>query len=105
MSLSLLLQRVARIRPREDLDERLLLLILAGQGFRDYLTPIFTGISVPHFSPEQIRSFLIALPPLPEQSAIIERLDEATTDIAGAINSLLYGVVLALLCSCIGRSF
>ena len=69
---SLLLQRVARIRP---VGKRLLrefaLRLLGSKGFSDYLAPIFTGISVPHLSPEQIRGFPIALPGMAEQRAII----------------------------------
>ena len=82
----LLLQRVARIRPRESVDADFLLLLLAGQAFEDYLTPIFTGISVPHLSPEQIRSFRVATPPKCEQTAIVEYLEKATADFSSAID-------------------
>ncbi len=75
----LLLQRVARIRPLKGVDARFLLLVFAGQGFKDYLTPIFTGVSVPHLSPEQIRSFRLALPPFEDQVAVIKYIDAATT--------------------------
>ena len=69
---SLLLQRVARIRPQGMLRADFLILLLAGKSFSDYLTPIFTGISVPHLSPEQIRLFRFALPGLMEQEKIVE---------------------------------
>lgn len=68
---SLLLQRVARIRPRDQLRADFLRLLLTGPSFSSYLAPIFTGISVPHLSPEQIRSFRFALPGLAEQEAIV----------------------------------
>lgn len=68
---SLLLQRVVRITPKETLNTEFALLLLGGKSFADYLAPIFTGISVPHISPEQINSFRIALPPLSEQMEIL----------------------------------
>ena len=40
--------------------------------FAEYMTPIFTGISVPHLSPEQIKRFKVALPPLKEQARIVD---------------------------------
>ncbi|MGZ8873828.1 MAG: restriction endonuclease subunit S [Halobacteriota archaeon] len=77
---SLLLQRVTRIRPCQDLRADFLILLLAGSSFSNYLTPIFTGISVPHLSPEQIKSFRFALPKLDEQQQIVElvAVDTAT---------------------------
>ena len=69
---ALLLQRVARIRPRDQLQGEFLSLLLAGKSFADYLTPIFTGISVPHLSPEQIKSFRLALPNDEEQREIVQ---------------------------------
>lgn len=72
---SLLLQRVARIRPaKESLDREFALSILGSHNFLNYLSPIFTGISVPHLSPAQIREFCIALPSITEQRAIVEYL-------------------------------
>jgi len=71
---SLLLQRVARVRPHHQLAPDFLVLLLTGKSFTHYLAPIFTGISVPHLSPEQVRSFQFALPSLDEQYQIVERL-------------------------------
>jgi type I restriction enzyme S subunit len=81
----LLLQRVARIRPLQVVHAQFLFHLLAGQSFKDYLTPIFTGVSVPHLSPDQIHSFRVAFPPLDEQVAIIKHLSKASTDIDTAI--------------------
>ena len=83
---ALLLQRVARIRPRADLDAKFALLLLGGKSFSDYLAPIFTGISVPHISPEQIGGFRVALPPKPEQLRIVRYLSEATANIEAAVD-------------------
>ena len=71
---SLLLQRVARIRVREKLRGDYALRILSSNYFANYLAPIFTGISVPHLSPEQIKGFRLALPRIAEQEAIVEHL-------------------------------
>ena len=79
---SLLLQRVARIRPvKERLDREFALRILSSRNFLNYLSPIFTGISVPHLSPEQIREFWIALPSITEQRAIVEYLTSRVKDV------------------------
>ncbi len=75
---SLLLQRVARLRPTARLDDRFLLLLLRGRLFADYMAPIFTGISVPHLSPEQIKGFMVALPAIQEQQAIVSEIADKT---------------------------
>jgi type I restriction enzyme S subunit len=43
--------------------------------------PIFTGISVPHLSPQQISHFEIAVPPVGEQRRIVEFLASATAEV------------------------
>jgi type I restriction enzyme S subunit len=73
---SLLLQRVARIRPHSELLASFLILLLAGANFSNYLRPIFTGISVPHFSPEQIKAFQFALPSVRNQEKIVARIKQ-----------------------------
>jgi len=85
---SLLLQRVARLRPTNQLDARFLLLLLRGRLFADYIAPIFTGISVPHLSPEQIKGFKVPLPPLAEQQAIVSNLETETRVLDTAISQL-----------------
>ena len=84
---ALLLQRVARLRPRLSLHGDYLLLLLAGKSFANYLSPIFTGISVPHLSPEQIRSFRFALPPVDEQRQVIGWVEDQTRKTSTAIMS------------------
>jgi type I restriction enzyme S subunit len=78
---SLLLQRVARIRPTSKLRGDFLMLLLSGKSFADYLTPLFTGISVPHLSPEQIKSFRFAAPTHEEQQEIVIWTAESTRKI------------------------
>ena len=82
---SLLLQRVARIRPKRKLRADFLILLLAGKSFSVYLTPIFTGISVPHLSPEQIRLFRFALPGVMEQEKIVEWTVANTKTVESAV--------------------
>ena len=84
---SLLLQRVARIRPIEEkLTHEFAMRLFSGISFSDYLTPIFTGVSVPHLSPEQIRGFRVALPSLAEQEAIEKYLRSIADRITRAVN-------------------
>ncbi len=71
---SFLLQRVGRIRPSKELNRDFAFLLLRCKSFSDYLAPIFTGISVPHLSPDQIKGFRLALPRLAEQEQILEWL-------------------------------
>ena len=75
---SLLLQRVARVRVGESLIRDFAMALLGGKGFSDYLAPIFTGISVPHLSPEQIKGFQFALPNVVEQKAINQYVKSTT---------------------------
>ena len=84
---SLLLQRVARIRPAEKkLLREFAFQILSSRNFMVYLAPLFTGISVPHLSPEQIRGFLLGLPNPDEQEGITKYLDNEVNRIQSAIH-------------------
>lgn len=85
---SLLLQRVARVRFLTEVDEQFGFLILGGKGFIDYLTPIFSGISVPHISPQQISNFRFALPTIDEQRQIVEAIDVRARDITSALRRI-----------------
>jgi type I restriction enzyme S subunit len=85
---SLLLQRVARVRFRSEVDVHFGFLVLGGKGFIDYLTPIFSGISVPHVSPQQISGFRFALPPIDEQRKIVEAIDVRTGGITSTLNRI-----------------
>ena len=63
------------------LHARFLLLLLRGGIFSEYISPIFTGISVPHLSPEQIKGFKVMLPPISEQEAIADSIEGSTAEI------------------------
>jgi len=62
------------------------LLLLKGRLFTSYIEPIFTGISVPHLSPKQIRGFTIALPSIDEQHAIVRSIEVETGAIDEAVS-------------------
>jgi len=66
----LLVQRVSRLRGKENLDQRFLKYIIGSKDFTDYVLGVQTGTSVPHISSGQIKEYKFLLPPLPEQRAI-----------------------------------
>lgn len=72
---SLLLQRVARIRPFQKELNKYIYLLLSSNLFQEYIHPIFTGVSVPHLSPKQIKEFKIAMPPDIERIAIYDKIN------------------------------
>ncbi|MBK8752911.1 MAG: hypothetical protein IPL99_15315 [Candidatus Competibacteraceae bacterium] len=84
----LLLQRVARLRPTERMGARFMILLLQSRVFATYIAPIFTGISVPHLSPEQIKGFKVILPSYSEQKGIIEYIENETATLNTAISRL-----------------
>ena len=47
-------------------EQMYLFYLLTGPGIVHHLTPTFTGVSVPHVSPDQVASFPIPQPPLDE---------------------------------------
>jgi len=71
----LLLQRVALLKTGPGLNPDFLLSFLISNFFVSHFSPETTGVSVPHISPEQIKDFIISVPPLIEQSAIVAFLD------------------------------
>lgn len=82
----LLLQRVSRIRSIKGLSQKYLLLIFRSKAFENYFSPILSGVSVPHISPNQIQSFKIGIPDLETQHMIISYLESQFTIIKSAIS-------------------
>jgi type I restriction enzyme S subunit len=70
----LLVQRVARIRARETLEQALLKQYFSGHRFEQYVKSVQTATAVPHISPNDIKEFSFSLPPLPEQKKIAQIL-------------------------------
>lgn len=67
---SLLVQRVARIRALDGLDQRFLGILIGSQAFTNHVLGVQTGTAVPHISATQIREFRFPLPTLREQQRI-----------------------------------
>lgn len=70
----LLVQRVARLRGKEQLDNGFLRYVIGSQSFTEYVLAVQTGTAVPHISTKQIQSYRLDLPPLSEQRAIAATL-------------------------------
>lgn len=76
---ALLVQRVARLRGKDGLDQNYLRCVISSRYFSNYIQPIVTGVNVPHISGKQIGSFKIPLPSPPIQrkiAAILSAYDE-----------------------------
>jgi type I restriction enzyme S subunit len=67
---AILAQRVARLKAKENSDQKFIWHLIFSADFENYIKSIHTGTSIPHISQSQIASFEILLPPLPEQRAI-----------------------------------
>jgi type I restriction enzyme S subunit len=74
----LLLQRVIKIKTGKLLNADYLLGLLSSNMFVAHFSPDTTGVSVPHISPEQVRNFIIPVPPAEEQNDIITFLKKQT---------------------------
>jgi len=78
---SLLLQRVARLRPGPKIDADYLYAFMHTQRFRSAMSGHSQSLGVPHVSPRQVASVPIPLPPLDEQRQIAARLHEQLAEI------------------------
>ena len=70
----LLVQRVARIRARNGLEQTLLRQFFSAYRFEQYVKSVQTETAVPHISAQQIRDFPVLLPPVAEQTKIAQIL-------------------------------
>ncbi|AXK37977.1 restriction endonuclease subunit S [Crenobacter cavernae] len=64
---SLLVQRVARLRPMDCIRADYLYCVIASREFTEYIQNVTTGTAVPHISAKQIREFKFKLPDLGTQ--------------------------------------
>jgi type I restriction enzyme S subunit len=72
---SFLVQRVARLRARDGLDQKFLGYVVGGYDFTRHVLAVQTGTSVPHISGKQIAEFSIKrLPSIEEQRGIAAAL-------------------------------
>ena len=67
---AMLVQRVACLRARCNLDQSYLRYLICNPEFTAYIKAVHTGTSIPHISGGQICEYPICLPPLDEQRAI-----------------------------------
>lgn len=66
----LLVQRVARLRSRDTLNQRFLWYLISNAEFVRYVKAVHTGTSIPHISQRQIADFDIPAPPIHIQDKI-----------------------------------
>jgi len=79
----LLVQRVARLRPRKELKSNFLMHLVSSKKFIEYLLAGQTGVSVPHISKKQIEMYQFSLPSISEQNKIAKELDELSEKTKG----------------------
>lgn len=77
---SLLVQRVARLRPKVSILPDFLAHWIGSPQFERYVLSIQTGLGVPHVSGDQIRDFPIRVPSLELQSKLVEKLTRIARD-------------------------
>lgn len=66
---ALLVQRVARLRPKSGVDMDYLHYVVASPAFTQHIQNVTTGTAVPHISARQIREYKFHLPDLTTQQA------------------------------------
>lgn len=90
----LLVQRVARLRARDSLDQRFLGYLIGSPRFTEYVLAVQTGTAVPHISGQQICDFQFVLPALRDQRAIASVLGALDDKIA--VNERIAGTAESL---------
>ena len=73
---ALLVQRVARIRPRGEILANYLYRVLQSSEFVNHLRGNEVGTQLPHVTLQSVREFEFALPPQHEQRRIVDILDD-----------------------------
>lgn len=81
----LLLQRVARLRPKESLTSNYLYYNIVNRNFLQWVEMTKTDPMVPHIAPADIKNFQIPIPPLSEQKEISAYIETASQKIETAI--------------------
>jgi len=82
---SLLLQRVASLKVGGKLHTDYLHCSLASEMFVAHFSPETTGVSVPHISPDQIKNFVIPVPPIHEQIEIVNDVKKSLAKLGALI--------------------
>lgn len=76
---SLLIQRVARLRPKDNTSIKFIYLHIHSFKFHRYVDIVNTSSGIPHISSKQIKDFKIFFPTLPEQQKIASFLSSVET--------------------------
>ena len=76
---------ILRLRSRGGASEQFVCYLLEGIVKRGYIEMACNKATIPHFTKEKAGEVPLVLPPLPEQEAIVKRLDEETGKIDRAI--------------------
>lgn len=94
----LLVQRVARLRPKTGFDRQFLWYLIANPVFVAYVKATQTGSAIPHISGGQIRAYAVPHPPLDQQIAIgrlLTTLDDKI-DLNRRMNETLEAIARAI---------
>jgi type I restriction enzyme, S subunit len=76
---ALLVQRVARIRPKGAVSTAFLYLLLQQQSFIPHLVQGQTGTQLPHITLDGIRSFPVLVPPQDDQARLVAEMDHQSS--------------------------
>ena len=71
---ALLVQRVARLRAKQGLEQPYLACLIASPQFESYIKNAVRGVTVPHISGKEIGAFAFDLPPVDSQLVIAAAL-------------------------------
>jgi type I restriction enzyme S subunit len=82
----LLLQRVARLRPKKLLISNFLYNHIVNRNFLQWVEMTKTDPMVPHIAPADIKNFQITIPPLSEQKEVSAYIESASQKIETAIS-------------------
>ena len=82
----LLLQRVARLRPKKLLTSNFLYNHIVNRNFLQWVEMTKTDPMVPHIAPADIKNFQITIPPLSEQKEVSAYIESASQKIETAIS-------------------
>lgn len=95
---ALLVQRTARLRGSDKLDNGYLKYVIGSPWFSSYIKRITTGSLVPHISLKQIREFPLSLPPIDEQKKVAKVLGtiEEKIELNNRINAKLEAMAKTL---------
>lgn len=90
----LLLQRVAKLIPGNNIDSRFMMRAYQSQMFRDQIESDLTGLSVPHLSGDQILSFRMPYGKLSAQIDLADKMDREDERVRGSVVQLEDSIAL-----------